>query len=170
MVMPPALPDPAAGLARDPAGASSFWANAADEPESTASAEAQATKSRLLVLTAFSLSMKFRGLPDLEGVVERRNACLVTLSWSCRVPKDLAAGVMLGASCGRYRMLNVDPVDLAEAYPTSTLIARRFRPALTGKIYFFKWTENRARVFHALNRDVPFENYVETECCTSRRH
>jgi hypothetical protein len=84
--------------------------------------------------------MKFRGLPDQEGVVERRNACLVTLSWSCRVPRDLAAA--------------------------STLIARRFRPALTGKIYFFKWTENRARVFHALNRDVPFENYVERECCT----
>jgi hypothetical protein len=46
------------------------------------------------------------------------------------------------------------------------LIDRRFRPALTGKIYFFKWTENRAHVVHALTRDVPFEDTVETECCT----
>jgi predicted O-methyltransferase YrrM len=42
------------------------------------------------------------------------------------------------------------------------LIARRVRAALTGKIYFFNGQKNSARVFHALNRDVPFENYVET--------
>lgn len=59
-------------------------------------------------------------------------------------------------------MLNVDPVGLAEAYPKSTLIARRLRAALTGKIYFFNGQKNRARVFHTLNREVQFENYVET--------
>jgi hypothetical protein len=57
--MPPPVPEPAAGLARDSAGASLFWANAADDPESSASADAPPTKSRLLVLTAFSLSMEF---------------------------------------------------------------------------------------------------------------
>ena len=59
-------------------------------------------------------------------------------------------------------MLNIDPVKLAKAYPRSTLIARRFRAALTGKIYFFNGQKNRARVFHALNKEVQFENYVET--------
>lgn len=59
-------------------------------------------------------------------------------------------------------MLNVDPVKLTEAYPRSTLIARRFRAALTGKIYYFNGQKNRARVFHALNTEVQFENYVET--------
>jgi predicted O-methyltransferase YrrM len=59
-------------------------------------------------------------------------------------------------------MLNVDPVKLTEAYPRSTLIARRFRAALTGKIYFFNGQKNRARVFHALNTEVQFENYIET--------
>jgi predicted O-methyltransferase YrrM len=59
-------------------------------------------------------------------------------------------------------MLNVDPVKLAEAYPRSTLIARRFRAALSGKIYFFNGQKNRARVFHALNTEVQFENYIET--------
>ena len=58
-------------------------------------------------------------------------------------------------------MLNVDPVKLAEAYPRSTLIARRFRAALSGKIYFFNGQKNRARVFHALNTEVQFENYIE---------
>jgi predicted O-methyltransferase YrrM len=59
-------------------------------------------------------------------------------------------------------MLNFDPVKLAEAYPRSTLIARRFRAVLTGRIYFFNGQKNRARVFDALNREVQFENYVET--------
>ena len=45
-------------------GASLLWANAADEPASSASADAPPTKSRLLVLTAFSLAMEFL---DLEA-------------------------------------------------------------------------------------------------------
>ena len=80
MVMPPPVPAPAADLERDSAGGSLFWANAADEPDSSASADAPPTKSRLLVLTAFSLSMEFQDPGTLEGVAERRNCLLVTLS------------------------------------------------------------------------------------------
>jgi hypothetical protein len=80
MVMPPPVPEPAADLERDSAGVSLLWANAADEPASSASADAPPTKSRLLVLTAFSLSMEFLALESLGGVAERRNSLVVTLS------------------------------------------------------------------------------------------
>jgi predicted O-methyltransferase YrrM len=59
-------------------------------------------------------------------------------------------------------MLHMDPVKLSEAYPKSTLIARRVRAALTGKIYYFNGQKSRARVFNALVRAVPFQNFIET--------
>ena len=59
-------------------------------------------------------------------------------------------------------MLGKDPVTLTEAYPKSTLHAKRVRAALTGKIYFFNGQRNRARVFRAIDRAVTFENYIET--------
>jgi hypothetical protein len=59
-------------------------------------------------------------------------------------------------------MLNIDPVRLSEAYPKFTLHARRFRAALTGKVYFFNGQKSRTRVFHALNGGVQFQNFVET--------
>jgi predicted O-methyltransferase YrrM len=59
-------------------------------------------------------------------------------------------------------MMHIDPVQLTEAYPKFTLLAKRLRAALTGKIYFFNGQKNRVRVFDAIDREVPFENYVET--------
>lgn len=59
-------------------------------------------------------------------------------------------------------MLNIDPVKLSEAYPKSTLIARRVRAALTGRIYYFNGQRSRAGVFNTLVREVPFQNFVET--------
>lgn len=59
-------------------------------------------------------------------------------------------------------MLNIDPVKLAEAYPKSTLIARRVRAALTGKIHYFNGQQSRVGVFKALVRQVPFQNFIET--------
>jgi predicted O-methyltransferase YrrM len=59
-------------------------------------------------------------------------------------------------------MMHFDPVQLTEAYPKFTLLAKRLRAALTGRIYFFNGQKNRRRVFDAINREVPFENYIET--------
>jgi predicted O-methyltransferase YrrM len=59
-------------------------------------------------------------------------------------------------------MMRIDPVQLTEACPKFTLLAKRLRAALTGKIYFFNGQKNRVRVFDAMDSEVPFENYVET--------
>jgi predicted O-methyltransferase YrrM len=59
-------------------------------------------------------------------------------------------------------MPHSDLVKLAEAYPKSTILALRARAALTGKLYYFNGQNNRVRVFHAINRQARFENYVET--------
>lgn len=59
-------------------------------------------------------------------------------------------------------MLGKDPVTLTEAYPKFTLHAKRLRTAITGKTYFFNGQKNRARVFRAIDRAIPFENYIET--------
>ena len=59
-------------------------------------------------------------------------------------------------------MMRIDPVQLTEACPKFTLLAKRLRAALTGKIYFFNGQKNRVRVFDVIDSEVPFENYVET--------
>src|SRR5258707_11223097 len=59
-------------------------------------------------------------------------------------------------------MLGKDPVTLTEAYPKTILHAKRLRAALTGTVHFFNGQKNRVRVFRAIDRAVPFENYIET--------
>ena len=59
-------------------------------------------------------------------------------------------------------MLGKDPVTLTETYPRTTLQAKRVRAALTGKPYFFNGQGTRARVFRAIDKAVPFQNYIET--------
>ena len=58
--------------------------------------------------------------------------------------------------------MHIDPVKFTEAYPKSTILARRVRAAITGRAYYFNGQHNRVRVFHAINKEVHFENYVET--------
>jgi hypothetical protein len=59
-------------------------------------------------------------------------------------------------------MLGKDPVTLTAAYPKAVLHAKRLRAALTGKIHFFNGQKNRSRVFHAIDKVVSFDNYIET--------
>jgi len=59
-------------------------------------------------------------------------------------------------------MMHIDPVELTETYPKFTILAKRLRAAFTGKLYFFNGQKSRLRVFQAINRDIAFENYIET--------
>jgi len=59
-------------------------------------------------------------------------------------------------------MLNLDPVRITETSPRLTVGLKRLRTAMKGRNYYFNGQENRARVFAAIDAEVPFANYVET--------
>lgn len=58
--------------------------------------------------------------------------------------------------------MNFDDVRATEACPELVLQARRLLAALTGRLYYFNGQKNRVRVFHAINDQIRFHNYVET--------
>ncbi|HYD05875.1 MAG TPA: class I SAM-dependent methyltransferase [Reyranella sp.] len=58
--------------------------------------------------------------------------------------------------------MHIDPVWATELCPALVLHGRRAVARLTGRLYYFNGQKNRARVFHAIDERVPFENYVET--------
>jgi hypothetical protein len=58
--------------------------------------------------------------------------------------------------------MRFDPVTFTEACPKLTILGRRLLANLTGRLYYFNGQKNRVRVFHAINEQVHFQNYVET--------
>jgi predicted O-methyltransferase YrrM len=58
--------------------------------------------------------------------------------------------------------MHIDPVSFTELCPKLTVLGRRLLARLTGRLYYFNGQKNRVRVFHAINDQVRFQNYVET--------
>jgi predicted O-methyltransferase YrrM len=56
----------------------------------------------------------------------------------------------------------IDALRVTEMCPKLAILVRRLLAGLTGRLYYFNGQKNRVRVFHAINDQVRFENYVET--------
>jgi predicted O-methyltransferase YrrM len=56
----------------------------------------------------------------------------------------------------------VDAVRVTEICPGLVLQGRRLLAALSGRLYYLNGQKARVRVFHAINDQVRFDNYIET--------